>query len=301
MKRASFALLVIACGSSQQSHLQLQVTSSDSSGMSDDAGAPHVTMTTGQTRLLVLVAVGANAPVTYAADHLPAFAVLDGPVLTISPVRADAGEYTLDVTAVSGPESQTVALKLSVQRENTAPTWSTTFWPDRGLMGDENGAHIWACPNAATCTIGGTPTLQLAACDAEGDRIVYEVEVVPRGQPFSRRSNTIITTSLPNHTGAVCGTAFVSMPGLVPEQSYDFAVRISDEFGAAAPPRDHTSNSDLGDGWTFHEGYFGFDKGPCTTKQCACEKSQPYAYCSRADDCCSGVCTANPGGPATCQ
>src|SRR4051812_45614401 len=89
------------------------------------------------------------------------------------------------------------------------------------------------CPSP-WCTVGVDPYLLVYACDAEGDALVADVEVVPRGQPFSRKPTFSGSwpAVYPAPPGGNCAAVRVPMPGLTPEQSYDFAVRVSDEFGA---------------------------------------------------------------------
>jgi hypothetical protein len=82
------------------------------------------------------------------------------------------------------------------------------------------------------------------------------------------------------------------MFGLTPEISYDFAYRVRDEFGAIGGSR--YSGVVGPDGW-ISSPRFGFDQGPCTTRQCAClplPTSPPgfHPRCGLDLDCCSGVC-----------
>jgi hypothetical protein len=78
------------------------------------------------------------------------------------------------------------------------------------------------------------------------------------------------------------------MPGLAPEESYDFALRLSDELGAVAVA------PQAGSAWLDHGIYpFGFDQGPCALKACACG---PHLgeQCQVDYDCCAGRCFPAP-------
>ncbi len=283
-KRVCWVLVLgwaVHCGS-QSSHFQLQI----SSALSTDVGAPRITMQAGETRLVELLVIGVvPGPVTFSAQGLPAFGGLDGPILTLSPTRADQGEYAITLMAKSGNETASSSLALVVSRYNSPPQ---APW-EPGLGDERIGARYYpGCPSPETCTANGTPKLWLAACDPEGDGMTMDVEVVLRGQPFSGHPNYSTTTSqsFKCDSGAVWNTT-VSLPGLVREQSYDFALRVSDEFGAS-------------NGWVHHS-WWGFDQGPCATRQCACYPSGIYPLCWEDYECCSGVCTSDHLNSGHCQ
>src|SRR6267154_3043213 len=142
---------IAGCGSGSKSasHLALQLSSSDAV----DGAAPRIAMRAGETRTVVVVAIGADGTVTYGGRELPAFAKLDGPILTLSPQRQEAGEYSLSLSATDGHDSVTAELALSVARENTAPSWASGNEFSFGGFGDDtNGTRYLACPGAATCT-----------------------------------------------------------------------------------------------------------------------------------------------------
>jgi hypothetical protein len=130
--------------------------------------------------------------------------------------------------------------------------------------------------------------------------MVLDVEVVPRGQPFSKKPTftaTVPGVNPPDSNGGGCASVTVEMPDLAPEQSYDFAMRLSDEFGAVALV------PGVPDGW-IQSPLMAFDQGPCTSKRCAC--GVPLGSQCQVDlDCCAGRCLpqSNPGYPdyRSCQ
>jgi hypothetical protein len=138
--------------------------------------------------------------------------------------------------AKTGPGNETAStpLDLIVERYNTAPR--LLEGPVVVHMGDDRITDRYMrCPSPVACTAFGTPKLEVLGCDAEGDRITFEVEVVRRGQPFSGEPNY----AAPSNDRCTCSQdpvcyLWISLPGLELEQSYDFAVRLTDEFGATA-------------------------------------------------------------------
>lgn len=282
------AAAIVSCDAHPGSRFRLQVDSSN--GSSSAGGSTSLSMETGQTRILEMYVIGtASGPITFSGTDLPSFVTLEGPLLTIAPSRADAGEYRLQVTASDGRESQTAELALSVHRSNTAPRWSGLV-----LFTDDDGTHVgWnVCPYPATCTAAGTAVMQFYLCDEDRDSINLEVEVVPRGTPFSHRATHSVSVR-PD------GCALVSIPlsGLAVEGSYDFGFRFSDEFGAVGVVPDGYGSQEP-DGWD-HPGW-GFDQGPCVNRRCACIPSGAHG-CLKGTECCSGTC--NVAGPydAACQ
>jgi len=274
MKRLYLVLFIssIHCGtgSTQSSSFRLQI-----SGESTDVAVPRITMQGGETRLVQLLVVGAvPGPVTFSAQG-PAFVTLDGPLLTLSPARADQGEYAITVMAKSGSQTASTSLDLVVNRYNSPPR----FFADTVGLGDDRMNGRFLCPNPSFCTAFGTPKLWLAGCDPEGDGMTMDVEVVIRGHPFSGQPSYSRSTSDVFNCGAgIIWNVTVSLPGLATEQSYDFAVRLTDQFGAT-------------NGWVTRP-MWGFDQGPCVTRQCAC--AQPSGiWCEEDYECCSGVCIPN--------
>jgi hypothetical protein len=96
--------MLTGCGS-PQSRLELQLISSGTVASAEDGAVASISMRTGETRTVEIVALRASAVVTYSAIGLPPFAVLDGPLLTLTPARRDAGQYALTLTATAGDQS----------------------------------------------------------------------------------------------------------------------------------------------------------------------------------------------------
>lgn len=281
----TFALFVAAalgsgCG---ESKFQLQLASQDISRAPN--GASRLEMQAGNALAVQMVVVGAGSgPVTFTADGLPGFAVQKGSLLTLSPRRADAGEYSFTLTATSQGLSSSVPVDLVVTRSNNPPRWLLVNWT--GIFSDDKGYRgEGACPGAATCTAYGEPHIQVGtAVDDDGDALRAEVEVVPHGQSF---------TGTPTFSSPIGsdGNVTVTFAGLAAGTTYDFAVRLSDEFGAIAKPAFASQ-----DGWVTSNQSWGFEQGPCTGTQCACLPAGRI-MCEVGADCCSGVCAPGGGAP----
>jgi hypothetical protein len=237
----------------------------------------------------VLVAIGADQPVTFAGRDLPAFAKLEGALLTLAPQRNDAGDYALTLTANAGRESASGDLRVHVLRFNTAPTWSPSTLLRVGSLSQSFGDSVsglgarYPCPDPTFCTAASDPYVALRACDAEGDGIVVELEVVPRGRPFENKPTFSASAPpvYPPPASGNCPAVLVHMPGLIPGQSYEYAVRVRDELGAVG------GVAGAPDGWYVNP-QLGFDQGPCTTSQCAGYGTAEGCWVDL--DCRSGVC-----------
>jgi hypothetical protein len=289
-------LLVLAaalqCGSgTERANFRLQVSAAGATSGSD--GSSRIEMRAGETLVVALLIVGAvPGPVTFTAAHLPPFATLDGPMLKIVPGRVDKGEYEMTLTATAGGNSQSTTLDVVVNRDNKPPFLALSAQPPlRTLVfNDDTGIRGATCPGPS-CTAYGTPKLLISVCDEDGDAINVDVEVVPRGRGLSKIPTHSMSFSGPWDFGP-CRNVSVPLPGLASEQSYDFALRISDEFGAFA--------GFTADGWPDSPST-GFDQGPCTARQCACAPAGT-SWCASGVDCCSGVCDlAVPPSITTCQ
>src|SRR6266404_2846386 len=92
------AIVVAACSGEPEEQLQLQIAAPDESTMKGDSSG--IQMQAGDKLVVALVAIGAkHGPVAFLGDALPAFASLDGQLLTLSPARSEAGEYSLRLSA----------------------------------------------------------------------------------------------------------------------------------------------------------------------------------------------------------
>lgn len=291
--RKFLAMMVAAglgCGVAE-SNFELQVASDNVSKGPD--GASRLEMQAGNSLALQMLVVGSvPGPIMFTADGLPAFAVQDGSLLTLSPRRTDAGEYSFTVTATSRGVSSTVRIDLAVTRLNSAPRWDSIYFT--ASVFDDKGQRGWrACPGAATCTAYGAPHISVGkAADGDGDALHADVEVVSHGQPFTG----IPTFSSPLGPG---GDVTITFEGLTAAATYDFAVRVVDAFGAIA------TSAFFPDGWVTPSKYphnpdFGpppewaFEQGPCNGTQCACLATGSLG-CAVDADCCSGACAAAVG------
>jgi hypothetical protein len=290
-------LIVAACiaaqssSCSQEPHWKLQLSSSASSASGDESF--RVEMNAGSTTVIEMLVLGASPDaVAFRATNLPAFATLRGTELTVAPGRQDAGEYAITLIATVASESQSAPLNLLVHRTNTPPKWGGGF-----MFGDDTGFRR-DCLSPSTCTARGTPKLYMFVCDPENDRVVIDVEVVPRGQPFTGvpTHSTSLPTEYPSGASRDCATAYgpVSLTGLAVEHSYDYAIRVSDEFGAVA-------NVPLASNGWLRRDFFGFDQGPCTTRQCACVAAGGTGCAGDPYQCCSGICDTSVFGYGICH
>jgi hypothetical protein len=280
MKRVVCVLVaVVGCGG-QTAQFHVDVPSAEHADCK-----PTIEMQTEQTRVVQFVLVGNVPPnVVFAGINLPSFATMAGSLMTLAPGRGDAGTFVISVSASDGKQTDVTSLRVIVTRGNAAPRWSDEL--GSYIFGDDHGAHFAALCPGVHCTAVGTAKLLGMFCDADDDEVKVEVEVVPLGTPFSGQATH--SAIAPRGTTRSCTgqQTVVPLTGLSPEQSYEFAVRVSDEFGAVANLGDSQR-----DGWIHWQGY-RFDQGPCTTRQCACVPAG--GGCERADQCCSGA--ANPGG-----
>jgi hypothetical protein len=304
-------IVAAGCGqgsSQERQHFHLALSASDSSTRSD--GVPTMTMTGGDSRVLELVVVGSvSGPVTF-SGKLPPFATLKGPLVTLSPARRQAGTFTLEITASDGKESATSVIEVVVEPYNTAPRAQIRAWYD-----DTPGMPflLWRsqsiCPSPSTCTSFGTPQLWVGVCDDEDDAVTAAVEVVPRGQPFTNVPTHALTapagsgrpfTVSAGHagvlTGSYCQGFTIVLSDLAADQSYDFAIKVSDQSAAGTltyfqGPSIRIEN----DGWG-HSPAFGFDTGPCTSRRCACMADHDSG-CEIDAHCCSGKCVNRIVGP----
>ena len=299
MKPVRILLAVAAMASTSSScgqglRWKLEVSSSS---VVAQRGFHRIEMQAGETTIVELLVLGAVPDrIVFGSADLPAFATLQGSVLKLSPGRRDGGEYRITVSATNGADSQTALLDLVVHRNNSPPTWSGNVW-----FYDDHGFRDLYCPGSH-CVADGTVRLGVLACDAEGDGIRLDVEVISRGQAFSRMATD--SSSVPsgyadptlNSPVGNCTRVDVSLTGLTKEQSYEFAVRVSDEFGAAEDRLRGQSN-----GW-ISESYWSFDQGPCIARTCACLPSGIEAFCNGRDYvCCSGKCIWNWPAVPSCQ
>jgi len=186
-----------------------------------------------------------------------------------------------------------------VEHHNTTPTW--TFFGGDFNYSDDVPYFRYYCPQAAYCTASGIPNLGTSACDADGDAMTFDVEVVRRGQAFTRVPN--YSQKSARNPPDNCAGFGIALTGLTQEDSYVFAMRLSDEWGAVAIPPNAPAGWVSPDGWVSDPAW-GFDQGPCTTRQCACLPSGTgkgmEPPCVADVDCCSGVCVKGP--PVTyCQ
>lgn len=269
----------LGCGAG--SHLKLQLTSSDSTS---DGGSLTIQMQTDETRTIELIAIGATGPVTFSGDKLPAFAALQGPFLTLAPKRSDAGGYALTLMATAGGGSSSATLDVIVALLNTPPTWST----DNPFLASVTTLARVTCLSVSDGLYDRTPSLRVSVSlrrrrrrhrrgrrgRSPGTAVFEAAHLLGDGSgrlSTSHRQRRKLPVSMR-----------VPLPGLTPQDSYDYSVRVSDGFGAVAQVAGST------DGW-YHAANMGFDQSPCTTRQCAC-MGAGSPYCGQSLDCCSGVC-----------
>src|SRR5919201_6915936 len=173
---AGIVLAAISCAQAPQWQLAL----SSSATVASTGGTTTIQIEAGATTIVHLLVIGNASNVTFTAERLPSFATLQGPDLTLSPARQDAGQYRVALAATDGSESQIIDVDVFVQRTNTAPhLWQVEFSDDTGSR------QLFACPGPSTCTLQGPAILHVGASDAEGDQITVDVEVVPRGRPLT--------------------------------------------------------------------------------------------------------------------
>lgn len=295
------AAVAAACGqgsSTERPHFQLALTSQDSS----TGSAPATTMTGGDSRVIELLVIGTvSGPVTFSARKLPPFATLKGPLVTLSPARMDAGTFPLEIDATDGRETATAAIDVVVERYNTAPRGAFNWiedMPDREIV-----RAPFDCPSSQFCTVFGIPKIYMFVCDDENDAITVSVEIVPRGQPFTKvptysvtapaGSAKAVTGSSPL-AGSYCQNILLPMPGLEVEHSYDFAIKLSDQSANGKVDTEYWARGATSDDGWVRAPASGFDVGPCSTRTCAC-MPDAASGCVIDAHCCSGRCINHVG------
>jgi len=105
------------------------------------------------------------------------FASIQGSLVRLAPQRSDSGSYSLTIQVTAGGQTATASIAVEVSRFNTAPAYigyNSTGMQDDGLF---RGGY---CPGGA-CHIDGVAAVIATACDAEGDRVLADIEVVAHG------------------------------------------------------------------------------------------------------------------------
>lgn len=176
------ALLVAgACGPANVEGLpeeRLQLTSVD-----------PITLTQGQEVIAVLsVFYDGKEPLSYSAEDLPPFAVLEGNRLTLKPTSlADTGDFLITLRVTDGHKTDSADLRIHVDRLFHAPGIRLVI---------QNGASIhrytdayWFCFDECYTTDGTFAHFEVS--DMDGDPVRIELEVVAEdaegqpGRPFT--------------------------------------------------------------------------------------------------------------------
>jgi hypothetical protein len=239
----------------------------------------------GEKIFVQVVAVGRDSDsAVISSPDLPPFATLDGSLLTIAPDRSFQGDYSITIVARTKGDSASAVLHVLVARFNTAPTVRSS--PYMFLLIDKNGVRGPGCPGSF-CTLGEQAGIAVDVCDAERDAVTVELEVVPKGQPFSGVASYSATSAV----GVTnCVGLNVLMPGLAPEQTYAFGLRVRDALGAIAT---WGGSLEGDDGWV-RDPWWYFEQGPCIHSTCACLPSDGLSNgptkCWQDVECCSGKC-----------
>jgi hypothetical protein len=180
------------------------------------------------TVIIQLMVLGADGgEVTVTAADLPAFASLDGLVLTLSPGYDDAGDHEIDLVATAGGGRATATLRVHVTRDDTPPMWLPQPMIDEAR--DVGGDYPWV----PTATMGAT------ICDAEGDDITFQVEVVaqggtPTGVASYQQTISFSVTPPLDWYDQPCAAFQVPLTGL-PDGAYDTYGYAFDSLGLPEP------------------------------------------------------------------
>jgi hypothetical protein len=111
---------------------------------------------------------------------------------------------------------------------------STHTIPDNGIYGQQ---------------LRGTPFVLAFVADADGDPVTLDVEVVPRGQPFSgspTHTRATVASERMQHCSGSTPCLEVPLTGLTLGQPYSFALRVRDQFSVGTQPYVCTPQ----DGWS---------------------------------------------------
>jgi hypothetical protein len=239
--------LAVACGSgADQGQVRFQLV----------VPGAGIEMNAGESRTIQLMVLGSgNEPATLSGE-LPAFAYLEGDVLTLAPSRADVGLHTLRLVATAGSARAEATLSVNVSRDNTAPDniQAPAYW-----MGDDAG-HYWpflceppkCCPGP-DCVLGSGPYLALQFCDRDGDAILVDVELVTLGEAFT--GTPTYSARSPDTNDTTCAEFEFPLTHVAPGTAYAFSLRVRDEWGA-------TMEFHSEDGWLVWTESFTFRTEP---------------------------------------
>jgi hypothetical protein len=227
--------------------------------------ATGITLAAQASRTIQLLVLGApDGEKVELSGELPPFATLDRGLLELAPSRADVGRHELTLIATAGAEVARATLVVNVMlpdlppdetRPNTAPYYGgpPDYWMEDDAAqyipmtcGGPSPRSPQCCPSDQ-CFLESSPVLLLFVCDDEGDMVQAEVEVVPLGDSFTG-TPTYGATARPalegSHVsmhgwsmgwgGAACAVLELPLEGLAPATAYEFAVRLRDQWGAAA-------------------------------------------------------------------
>lgn len=258
MRRTAVALIFAAC-------LGCGSTGSSTPSRGDGPSAlaivlpqNDIELVGGETLVVQLLAVGVDGePATFSIDG-PGFASLEGARLTLAPTRADAGTFTVEISAKAGLRTANATLGVTVAVPNEAPSvWSGDFL----FVGDAAGIYggpdctlsgHMCCPGPA-CTLGSDPVVYVMACDADRDPLTIDVQVVPATQALADVVTDSFTGTLDAPQPARCANSIspcacfaVPLAGLAPSTSYAFGVRVRDARGAVVGSATPYSVDDAG-------------------------------------------------------
>lgn len=182
---------------------------------------PQVSIEAPTTSLVQLIVV--NPPdagaVEISSPNLPTFATLSGVVLTLTPTFKDAGDYSIHLDVASNGSVDEETLSLHVSRSNTPPMWL----PVPQLTG----------------TTTADAAFEAIVCDAEGDDITLQAEVVPSAEAFTNTANYEQTSSFAtvpplSNEPQPCASFSIPLTGL-DAGTYLVQARTHDSLGAYDP------------------------------------------------------------------
>jgi len=197
------ALMIAACdgesaGLQQQRQFALEVPQ-------------RVEVRSGETTVVALLAVGASGQVSYGADGLPPFAVLDGSTLRISPRPWDPqGEWTVTVTANDGSASASATFTLALLKPPLA-------WSISPMLGDGRRSGLFAAPSTAPVEIEGQPIV--GSSPDPSLQICGELRPVGEGM---------------TGTPTLCGAHLLLLPLMEFDKHYALQIWLRDSTGSTS-------------------------------------------------------------------
>jgi hypothetical protein len=178
-----------------------------------------------ETVVVALVAVGASGPISFTAEGLPPYAVVQDNTIRATPHRGDTpGETTVTVTATDGSRSDSGHFVLSLA--NASPAWSGTpqvVYRTPRPSGYQLAPSYPLESSDAPLVLLTRAIIDAAATDPDGDPVELLVEFRAAGDPM---------TGVPTGRSGLTPPLRVELPVLELDRHYALDVWLRDSHGS---------------------------------------------------------------------